>query len=132
MPATKQIIRTDNAPKPIGPYSQAVRMGQFVFVAGQGGANPHTGEVQRESVQTEARQVLENLKAILEAGGTSMANVVKTTCFLADMNDFQAFNAVYAEYFPTDPPARTTIQAGKLPLNLRVEIEVIACVPDGA
>jgi len=122
----KQVVKTDNAPKPVGPYSQAVRSGNLVFVAGQGCLNPKTGEKEAGSVQAETRQVLENVKAILEAAGTSLSRVVKTTCFLADMNDFQAFNAVYAEYFPTDPPARTTIQAGRLPLDLRVEVEAIA------
>ena len=122
----KQIVRTDNAPKPVGPYSQAVRAGNLLFVAGQGALDSRTGQVRRESIQAETRQVLENVKAILEASGASLAAVAKTTCYLADMNDFQAFNAVYAEYFPQDPPARTTIQAGKLPLDLRVEIEVIA------
>lgn len=124
----KQIVRTEKAPKPIGPYSQAVRAGNLLFVAGQGAADPRTGEIQRASIQTETRQVLENLKAILEAAGASLSEVVKTTCYLADINDFQAFNAVYAEYFTAEPPARTTIQAGKLPLNLRVEIEAIAIV----
>jgi 2-iminobutanoate/2-iminopropanoate deaminase len=122
----KQVVKTDNAPKPVGPYSQAVRSGNLVFFAGQGCLNPKTGEKEAGSVQAETRQVLENVKAILEAAGTSLSRVVKTTCFLADMNDFQAFNAVYAEYFPTDPPARTTIQAGRLPLDLRVEVEAIA------
>jgi 2-iminobutanoate/2-iminopropanoate deaminase len=122
----KQVVQTENAPKPVGPYSQAVRTGNLVFVAGQGCLNPKTGEKVTGSVQAETRQVLENVKAILEAAGTSMSRVVKTTCFLADMNDFQAFNAVYAEYFPSEPPARTTIQAGKLPLDLKVEIEAIA------
>jgi 2-iminobutanoate/2-iminopropanoate deaminase len=122
----KQVVRTDNAPNPVGPYSQAIRSGNFVFVAGQGCVNPKTGQKESASVQSETRQVLENVKAILEAAGTSMSRVVKTTCFLADMNDFQAFNAVYAEYFPSEPPARTTIQAGKLPLDLKVEVEAIA------
>ena len=124
----KQIVRTDDAPQPVGPYSQAVRSGSLLFVAGQGALDPRTGQVARESVQTETRQVLENIKAILEAAGASLAQVVKTTCYLADIDDFQAFNAVYAEYFPNDPPARTTIQAGKLPLNLRVEVEAIAAL----
>src|SRR5919108_4946265 len=122
----KQIVRTDSAPKPVGPYSQAVRVGNLLFVAGQGALDSRTGQVRRESIQAETRQVLENIKDILEASGASLAAVAKTTCYLADMNDFQAFNAVYAEYFPQDPPARTTIQAGKLPLDLRVEIEAIA------
>ena len=124
--AAKQIVRTDSAPKPIGPYSQAVRLGNLVFVAGQGCVDPKTGQKVTGGVQAETRQVLENVKAILEAAGSAMDRVVKTTCYLADMNEFQAFNAVYAEYFPADPPARTTIQAGRLPMDLRVEIEVIA------
>jgi 2-iminobutanoate/2-iminopropanoate deaminase len=122
----KQVVKTEEAPKPVGPYSQAIRSGNLVFVAGQGCVNPKTGQKETGSVQAETRQVLENVRAILEAAGTSLSRVVKTTCFLADMNDFQAFNAVYAEYFPNDPPARTTIQAGKLPLDLKVEIEAIA------
>lgn len=122
----KQVIRTDQAPKPVGPYSQAIISGDLVFVAGQGGLDPQTGEVKRESILTETRQVLENLKAILQAAGSSLDGVVKTTCYLADMGDFQAFNGVYAQYFPTEPPARTTIQAARLPLDLRVEIEAIA------
>jgi 2-iminobutanoate/2-iminopropanoate deaminase len=124
----KQVVRTEDAPKPVGPYSQAIKSGNLVFVAGQGALDPRTGEVQRQSIQTETKQVLENLKAILTAAGSSLDRVVKTTCYLADMSDFQAFNAVYAEYFPQDPPARTTIQAGRLPLDLRVEIEVIATI----
>lgn len=124
----KQIVRTDNAPKPVGPYSQAVRTGNLLFVAGQGPTNPQTGQRVQESIQAETRQVLENVKAILEAGGSSLGQVVKSTCYLADMNDFQAFNSVYAEYFPSEPPARTTIQAGRLPMDIRVEVDVIATV----
>ena len=122
----KQVVKTDNAPKPVGPYSQAIRTGNLVFVAGQGCINPQTGQLEKGSVEAETRRVLENLKAILEAAGTSMDRVVKTTCFLADMGDFQAFNGVYAEYFPSNPPARTTIQAGRLPMDIRVEVEAIA------
>jgi 2-iminobutanoate/2-iminopropanoate deaminase len=122
----KQVVRTDKAPNPVGPYSQAIRSGGFVFVAGQGCVDAKTGERRDSDVQAETRQVLENVKAILEASGSSMAKVVKTTCYLANMDDFAAFNAIYAEYFPENPPARTTIQAGRLPLNLRVEVEAIA------
>ena len=122
----KEVVRTENAPKPIGPYSQAIRTGNLLFVAGQGPMNPQTGQMQRQDIQAETRQVLENVKAILEAAGASLAQVVKTTCYLADIDDFQAFNAVYAEYFPADPPARTTIQAGRLPGDIRVEVEVVA------
>jgi 2-iminobutanoate/2-iminopropanoate deaminase len=124
----KQIVRTDGAPKPIGPYSQAVRTGNLVFVSGQGPLDPKTGQRESSSIQAETKQVLENVKAILEAAGSSLDKVVKTTCYLADMNDFAAFNGVYAEYFTSDPPARTTIQAARLPMDIRVEIDVIATV----
>ena len=122
----KQVVRTDNAPKPVGPYSQAIRTGNLVFVAGQGCINPQTGQLEQGSMEIETRRVLENVKAILEAAGTSMDRVVKTTCFLADMNDFRVFNSIYAEYFPNNPPARTTIQAGRLPMDIRVEVEAVA------
>jgi 2-iminobutanoate/2-iminopropanoate deaminase len=125
----KQIIRTDAAPKPIGPYSQAVRFGDLVFVAGQGPTDPKAGRVVATDIQGQTRQTLENLKAIAAAAGTSLDNALKTTCFLKDMNDFRAFNEVYAEYFPSEPPARTTIQAARLPGDILVEIELVVCVP---
>jgi 2-iminobutanoate/2-iminopropanoate deaminase len=125
----KQAVRTDNAPKPVGPYNQAIRAGDFVFVAGQGPLNPQTGQRESSSIEAETRQVLENVKAILAAAGASLADVVKTTCFLSNMDDFKAFNAVYAEYFPSEPPARTTIQAGRLPMDINVEVEAIAYLP---
>ena len=124
----KEIVRTDTAPTPVGPYSQGVRAGNLFFVAGQGCMNPATGQMARESIESETRQVLENVRAILGAAGLTLAQVVKTTCYLADMNDFQAFNAVYATYFTDQPPARTTIQAGRLPGDIRVEVEAIALV----
>jgi 2-iminobutanoate/2-iminopropanoate deaminase len=126
----KEIVRTDTAPTPVGPYSQGVRAGNLFFVAGQGCMNPATGQMARESIESETRQVLENVRAILAAAGLSLGQVVKTTCYLADMNDFQAFNAVYATYFTDQPPARTTIQAGRLPGDIRVEVEAIALVED--
>ena len=122
----KQIVRTENAPKPVGPYSQAVRTGNLLFVSGQGALDPKTGEPKRDSIEVETRQVMENLKTILEAGGSSLDRVVKSTCYLVDLNDFQSFNGIYGEYFTSEPPARTTIQATKLPLNFRVEVDVIA------
>jgi 2-iminobutanoate/2-iminopropanoate deaminase len=124
----KQIVRTDTAPTPIGPYSQAVKAGNLIFVAGQGCMNPSTGQMERDSIASETRQVLENVKSILAAAGATLGDVVKTTCFLADINDFQAFNAVYAEYFADQPPARTTIQAARLPGDIRVEVEAVALV----
>jgi 2-iminobutanoate/2-iminopropanoate deaminase len=122
----KQSIRTENAPKPVGPYSQAIRAGNLLFVSGQGALDPKTGQPVRDSVEVEARQVMENLKAILEAAGSSLDRVVKSTCYVTDLGDFQTFNKVYGEYFTSDPPARTTIQAARLPLDFRVEVDVIA------
>ena len=124
----KQIVRTDSAPKPVGPYSQAVRAGNLLFVSGQGALDPQTGQPVRESVEAETRRVLENLKAILEAAGSSLERVVKSTCYLTDLGDFQTFNRIYGEYFTQDPPARTTIQAARLPLDFKVEVDVVATV----
>jgi 2-iminobutanoate/2-iminopropanoate deaminase len=129
--AMKEIIRTDGAPAPIGPYSQATRLGNLVFVAGQGPINPATKALAGADIQSQTRQALENLKAILEAAGSGLQHALKTTCYLKDMNEFRLFNEVYAEYFPSEPPARTTIQAARLPMDISVEIEVIAYVPDG-
>ena len=125
----KQIIRTDAAPAPIGPYSQATRLGNLLFVAGQGPTDPKAGRVVATDIQGQTTQTLENLTAIVGAAGTSLENALKTTCFLKDMNDFKAFNEVYARYFATEPPARTTIQAARLPNDILVEIELIAFVP---
>jgi len=124
----RQAVQTDKAPKPVGPYSQAIRAGGLVFVSGQGALDPATGQPKRDSVEVESRQVMENLKTILEAAGSSLDRVVKSTCYLTDLADFQTFNKVYGEYFKQDPPARTTIQAAKLPLDFRVEVDVIATV----
>jgi 2-iminobutanoate/2-iminopropanoate deaminase len=124
----KQPVRTENAPTPVGPYSQAIRAGNLLFVSGQGALDPATGQPVRDSIEVETRRVMENLKAILEAGGSSLDRVVKCTCYLTDLKDFQAFNGVYGEYFTADPPARTTIQAARLPLDFRVEVDVIATV----
>jgi 2-iminobutanoate/2-iminopropanoate deaminase len=123
----REVIRTDGAPKPIGPYSQAIKLGDLVFVAGQGPIDPATGQ-KAADVAGQTRQVMLNLKAILEAAGSSLAGVVKTTCFLRDMNDFPRFNAVYAEFFTSEPPARSTIQAARLPGDFDVEVEAIATV----
>ena len=123
----REVVRTDRAPKPIGPYSQAIKLGNLVFVAGQGPVDPATGQKSAD-VAEQTRQVMLNLKAILEAAGASMSSVVKTTCFLRDMNDFPRFNAVYAEFFTSEPPARTTIQAARLPGDIDVEVEAIASI----
>ncbi len=126
----KQIIATDKAPKAIGPYSAAVRVGNFVYTAGQIGIDPATGELVSGGIEAETRQVLTNLKHILEAAGSSLDNVVKTTVFLRDINDFARMNAVYAEFFPENPPARSAVQAAALPKGVAVEIEAVAFVED--
>ncbi len=122
----KETISTENAPGAIGPYSQAVKAGNFIFCSGQIPINPQTGEFVSEDVAGQTRQVLKNLSAVLEAAKTSLNNVVKTTVFLADMNDFAAMNEVYAELFSENKPARATVQAARLPRDARVEIECIA------
>lgn len=122
----KQVIQTENAPKAIGPYSQAIRIGDLVYTAGQVALSPTTGELVGSDIETQTRQVLENLKAVLEASGSSFDNVVKTTVFLASMGDFAKMNAIYSEYFTGKPPARSTVQVAGLPKNALVEIECVA------
>jgi len=122
----KQVILTDRGPKPIGPYSQAVRTNGFLFVSGQVSLDPKSGEFVGTDIRQQTERVLENLKAILEAAGVSLSHVVRTTVFLKDMNDFTAMNEVYARYFTAAPPARSTVQAARLPKDALVEIDVIA------
>lgn len=124
----KETISTENAPGAIGPYSQAVKTGNMVFCSGQIPIDPATGEFVSNDVAEQTRQVLKNLIAVLEAAGTDLNNVVKTTVFLADMNDFTAMNEIYAEFFNENKPARATVQAARLPRDARVEIECIAVV----
>ena len=124
----KEIIATENAPGAIGPYSQAVKAGNMVFCSGQIPIDVATGEFVSDDVADQTRQVLTNLSAVLEAAGTSLNNVVKTTVFLADMNDFAIVNEVYAEFFSENKPARATVQAARLPKDARVEIDCIALV----
>jgi 2-iminobutanoate/2-iminopropanoate deaminase len=126
----KEIVFTDKAPGVVGPYSQAVKAGNFIFTAGQIALEPGTGKMLNGDVQMETERVLENLKAVLETAGSSMDQVVKATVLLADMADFGAMNEVYGRYLPHHPPARTTYQAGKLPLDAKVEIELIALVSE--
>ncbi len=121
----REIISTEKAPPAIGPYSQAVKAGNLLFVAGQIGINPATGQLE-EGIEAQTRQALLNLKAILEAAGASLDNVVRVGVFLQDLKDFQAMNTVYAEFFPHSPPARTTVQVTALPRNALVEIDAIA------
>ncbi len=125
---SRTTISTNNAPKAIGPYSQAVKVGDFVFTSGQIGLDPTTTEMVAGGTETEARQVLKNLAGVLEAAGATFEDVVKTTIFLADMNDFGLVNAIYAESFRTNLPARSTVQAAHLPKGARVEIEAVAYV----
>jgi 2-iminobutanoate/2-iminopropanoate deaminase len=124
----REIVTTDKAPGAVGPYSQAVRVGDFVFTAGQIPLDPATGQMVEGGIEVQARQALTNVSAVLEAAGTSLSNVVKTTVFLADMGEFQAMNSVYAEFFPDAPPARSAVQAAALPLGARIEVETIAIV----
>lgn len=128
-PAAKPArIRIDapNAPKPIAPYSPAIRVGNLVFLAGHIGTDPATGQMDSLSVENQTKQAMENLKAVLQAAGLTMDNVVKTTIFLADINDFQKVNAIYGPYFTADPPARETVQVAALPRGARIEISMIA------
>ncbi len=122
----KDVILTTRGPKPIGPYSQAIKSNGFLFVSGQVALDPQTGEFVGADVRQQTERVLENLKGILEAAGASFHHVVKTTVFLKDMNDFAAMNEVYARYFAAAPPARSTVQAARLPKDALVEIELIA------
>jgi 2-iminobutanoate/2-iminopropanoate deaminase len=124
----KEIITAANAPQPIGPYSAGVRAGNLIFTAGQIGINPQTGEIVSGGVEAETRQVMENIRNILEGAGSSLEAIVKTTVFLRDMNDFTLMNAVYSEFFNAEPPARTTVQVAGLPKGVAVEIEALAVV----
>ena len=122
----RKVIATDQAPAAVGPYSQAIRAGRFVFTAGQIPMDPATGELVTGDIQAQTRRVLQNLEAVLEAAGASLKRVVKTTVFLQDMGDFAAMNEVYAEFFPQKPPARSAVQAAALPLGVGIEIEAVA------
>jgi 2-iminobutanoate/2-iminopropanoate deaminase len=122
----KSVVNTDKAPAAIGPYSQAIKAGNFLFISGQIPVNPATGEVVAGDVAAQTKQVLENIKAILESENLKLGNVVKTSVFLADMNDFQTVNQVYGEYFSQDAPARGCVQVARLPKDVSVEIEAIA------
>src|SRR5437660_9156348 len=124
----KEIIATEDAPRAIGPYSQAVRAGNFVFASGQIPIDPATGEFVAGGVAEQTEQVLRNLTAVFEAAGVGMNQVVKTTVFLADMDDFTAMNEVYGRFFGAEPPARATVQAARLPRDARVEIEAIGVI----
>lgn len=124
----KKVIQTDKAPKAIGPYSQAIRTESMIYLAGQTGLEPATGELIAGGVEEQTRQVLNNIRNVLEAAGSSLEHVVKTTVFLKDMNDFTKMNSIYAEYFGENPPARSTIAVAALPKGGLVEIEAVALI----
>jgi len=123
----KEIIQTANAPAPVGPYSQAVKAGNMLYCSGQIPLHPATGAIP-EGIEAQTRQVLQNLKAVLTASGTDFPNVVKTTVFLKDMNDFPVMNAIYGSAFTSAPPARSTVQVARLPKDVLVEIDAIAAL----
>ncbi len=125
---TRTIVSTKNAPFAIGPYSQGIVAGNLVFTAGQIAINPSTGEIEGNDIRAQTKQVLGNLKAILEAAGSNLSNVVKTTVYLKDMNDFTAMNEEYARFFAAQPPARSTVEVARLPKDVRVEIEAVGVV----
>jgi 2-iminobutanoate/2-iminopropanoate deaminase len=122
----KNVVITDRGPKPIGPYSQAIKANGFVYLSGQVALDPQSGELVGSDIRQQTERVLENIKGILEASGSNLHHVIKTTVFLKDMNDFSAMNEVYARYFTAAPPARSTVQVSRLPKDSLVEIEVIA------
>lgn len=124
----KDVVLTSRGPKPIGPYSQGIKANGFLFSAGQVALDPATGELSGDTIQQQTERALENLKAILEAGGVSLGHVVKTTVFLKNMSEFAAMNEVYARYFTAAPPARSTIEVARLPKDALVEIEVVAAL----
>lgn len=122
----KKIVHTHQAPAPVGPYNQAVTAGNFIFTAGQIALDPATGKLVGDDVKEQTRQMIQNLEAVLKAGGSDLLRVVKTTVFLNDMNDFTAMNEVYGEFFADNPPARSAIEVGRLPKGALVEIEAVA------
>jgi 2-iminobutanoate/2-iminopropanoate deaminase len=126
MPTTRTTVATDNAPAAIGPYAQAITAGDLVFCSGQIPLDPATNQLVEGGIDIQTRRVLDNLAAVLQAAGSSLDQVVKTTIFLAGMDDFGTVNTIYGEYFGSEPPARATVQVARLPRDVRVEIEAIA------
>ncbi len=122
----RTVISTERAPAAIGPYSQAIAAGNLIFLSGQLPIDPGTGELIDGDIAAMTRQIFRNIATVLAAAGSTMGKVVKVTVFMADLNDFQAMNAAYAEFFPHDPPARSTVQVARLPRDARIEIEVVA------
>jgi 2-iminobutanoate/2-iminopropanoate deaminase len=127
--AEKKLFYTPKAPKPKGPYSQAVIHNGLLYVSGQGPVDPETGLIKRSTIEEETKTVLNNIQIIVEEAGARMEDVLKVTCYLADMDDFARFNNVYREYFEKEPPARTTLQAGRLPMDIQVEIDAVVALP---
>ncbi len=124
----RKLVQTDNAPAAVGPYSQGTKTEELLFTAGQIPLDPATGSMVGDGIQEQTRQVLQNLQAVLEAGGASLDSVMKCTVFLQDMGEFAAMNEVYAEFFSENPPARSAVEVAALPLGARVEIEAIALI----
>lgn len=129
MPSKKIRVFTNDAPKPVGPYSQAIRAGDFLFVAGQVPVIPETGEFVTESINAQTQQCMNNIKMILNAAGSGLTDVVRTTIYLTNMQDFSEVNEAYGNFFDLDPPARTTIGVASLPKGVAIEIDVIAYMP---
>ncbi len=127
----RRVVSTAGAPGAIGPYSQAVQAGPFLYLSGQVPLDPATGQVVEGDVGAQTERVMSNLQAIVAAAGGSMASIVKTTCYLTDMDDFSVFNEAYGRYFPADPPARETVQVSRLPKDVRLEVSAIALIGSG-
>ncbi len=130
--SSKKVFSSDRAPKPKGPYSQAVMHNGLLYISGQIPVDFKTGQMVRGTIEDETHAVLKNIKIIVEDAGAGMKDVLRLTCYLADMDDFQRFNNVYTEYFADEPPARSTIQAARLPLDVNVEIDAIVALPSGS
>ena len=128
--SSRSVVSTDHAPAAIGPYSQAIKAGGFVFTSGVIPLDAATGDIVGSTITAQAERVMSNLKAVLEAAGSGLEHVVKTTCFLQDLGDFAAFNAVYGASFTSAPPARSTVQVAKLPREVLVEVEAVAVLPE--
>ncbi len=129
MSENRNIISTNEAPGAVGPYSQAVASGNFVFTAGQIPINPASGQIEAETIEDQTRQVLRNVDGVLRAAGSGLNRIVKMTVFMTDLGDFQRMNGVYAEFFPFEPPARSAVQVVALPLGVQIEMEAVALAP---
>ena len=126
----RKIVHTEKAPAAVGPYNQGIRAGNLLFISGQLGVDMSTGEIAFGDVESQARQVLNNLEAIARAGGSSLANALKVSVYLTDMGDFEKMNAVYATFFPENPPARVCVEVGALPKGVQVEMDVVCLCQD--